>query len=52
MVKKKSKGISFLAKIIISVLIIAFIAGGYFVYDKYKAIYLPNVFLKAKKSDY
>ncbi|MBA3901118.1 MAG: endolytic transglycosylase MltG, partial [Bacteroidetes bacterium] len=25
---------------------------GYFAYDKYKAIYLPNVFLKAKKSDY
>jgi UPF0755 protein len=52
MAKKSKKGISFTAKIIISVILIVSVAVGYYVYDKYKAIYMPNVFLKAKKSEY
>jgi UPF0755 protein len=49
---KKKKGISFFLKVVIAALIIAFAAGGYWAYNKYKAIYLPNVFLNAKKSEY
>jgi UPF0755 protein len=49
---KKKKGISFTVKVIISAIIIALAVGGYWAYDKYKAVYLPNVFLKAKSSDY
>jgi UPF0755 protein len=49
---KKKKGISFFLKVVIASLIIAVAAGGYWAYNKYKAIYLPNVFLNTKKSEY
>ncbi|HET6244289.1 MAG: endolytic transglycosylase MltG [Bacteroidetes bacterium] len=45
MAKKKKGGKSFIIKIIIAVFLILMLGGGFWAYDKYKMIHLPNVFL-------
>nr|MBA3900658.1 endolytic transglycosylase MltG [Bacteroidota bacterium] len=45
MVKKKKGKKSFVLKIVVSLILVSIIGGGIWAYDKYKMIYLPNVFL-------
>ncbi|MDQ3191597.1 MAG: endolytic transglycosylase MltG [Bacteroidota bacterium] len=43
--KKKKGKKSFVIKVIIAVFLVSIIGGGIWAYEKYKMIYLPNVFL-------
>ena len=52
MAKKKKGKKSFFFKVFIAVFLVVVIGGGIWAYDKYKKIYLPNVFLGKKISTY
>lgn len=52
MAKKKKGKSSFIIKVVIAVFLVIIIGGGIWAYDKYKMIYLPNVFLGKNVKQY